>query len=194
MEMRGIRKEWNDGIASETNMFVKTSVSPGLQGVLQQSCAQRSCANPLKRKNGLESPFVVEMRGFVLAFRKTKMLVYAYATQSTSVLLAHNHFAMQQVAVLRTMWAHRPLHTDNSNDKRLIVLCFVVIATNNSLDCLLDAFVRIPSTLYIQQNKKAGKSHLPVFLWWSADKHNRTTINLKINVLNSFVSCKIINP
>ena len=41
-----------------------------------------------------------------------------------------------------------------------------VIATNNSLDCLLDAFVRIPSTLYVQQNKKAGKLHLPVFLWW----------------------------
>ena len=56
----GIRKEWNDEIASGTNLFVKTSVSPGLQGVLQQSCAQQSCANPLKRKNGHKVRFMVE--------------------------------------------------------------------------------------------------------------------------------------
>lgn len=172
--MRGIRKEWNDGVASETNLFVKTSVSP--QG-FECDIVAHAIGVPLvdgKRKNGLESPFVVEMRGFVLALCVSKVLVQAYATQSTSVLLAHNHFAMQQVAVLRTVWAHRPLHTDNSNDKRLIVLCFVVIATNNSLDCLLDAFVRIPSTLYVQQNKKAGKLHLPAFLWWSNIKDIRT--------------------
>ena len=43
-------------------------------------------ANVHKNKNGLESPFVVEMRGFVLAFRKTKMLVYAYVLLNASVI------------------------------------------------------------------------------------------------------------
>ena len=33
------------------------------------------------------------------------------------------------------MLALRPLRTSNSNDKRLVALCFVVIAKNNSLDC-----------------------------------------------------------
>ena len=70
------------------------------------------------------------MRGVVLAFRKARVLVLLYALLNASVLLAHIYFVMQQVAVLCTMWAHRPLHTDNSNDKRLIVLCFVVIAKN----------------------------------------------------------------
>ena len=71
------------------------------------------------------------MRGVALAFRKARVLISLYALLNASVLLAHIHFVMQQIAVLRTMWAHRPLHTDNSNDKRLIVLSFMVIAKNN---------------------------------------------------------------
>ena len=40
----------------------------------------------IKRKNGREVRFMVEMRGFVLAFRKTKMLVYAYVLLNASVI------------------------------------------------------------------------------------------------------------
>ena len=66
------------------------------------------------------------MRGFVLAFRKTKMLVYAYVLLNASV-----------------------------------------IAKNDGCPpFFFDAFVRTPSTFGVQQNKKAGKLHLPVFLWW----------------------------
>ena len=75
--------------------------------------------------------FLMEMRGFVLAFHKTKMLVYAYVLLNASV-----------------------------------------IATNNSLDCLLDAFVRIPSTFGVQQNKKAGKLHCLSF--YGGDEGIRT--------------------
>ena len=59
-----------------------------------------------------------EKQGFVLAFRKTRLRLYVYVLLNASVLLAL-----------------RPLRTSNSNDKRLISLCFVVIAKNNSLDC-----------------------------------------------------------
>ena len=57
MEMRGIRKEWNDGVASETNLFVKTSVSP--QG-FECDIVAHAIGVPLvdgKRKNGLTCPF-----------------------------------------------------------------------------------------------------------------------------------------
>ena len=82
----GIRKEWNDGIASETNLFVKTSVSP--QG-FECDIVTHAIGVPLvdgKRKNGHKVRFMVEMRGFVLAFRKTKMLVYAYVLLNASVI------------------------------------------------------------------------------------------------------------
>ena len=54
-----------------------------------------------------------EKQGFVLAFRKTRVQLYVYVLLNASVLLAL-----------------RPLRTSNSNDKRLISLCFVVIAKN----------------------------------------------------------------
>ena len=62
----GIRKEWNDGIASGTNLFVKTSVSP--QG-FECDIVAHAIGVPLvdgKRKNGRGVRFVllVEMRGF----------------------------------------------------------------------------------------------------------------------------------
>ena len=53
----GIRKEWNDGIASETNLFVKTSVST--QG-FECDIVAHAKGVPLvdgKRKNGLTCPF-----------------------------------------------------------------------------------------------------------------------------------------
>ena len=37
--------------------------------------------------------------------------------------------------ISKFLLAFRPLRTSNSNDKRLIALCFVVIAKNNSPDC-----------------------------------------------------------
>ena len=54
-----------------------------------------------------------EKQGFVLAFRKTRVRLYMYVLFNASVLLTL-----------------RPLRTSNSNDKRLIPLCFVVIAKN----------------------------------------------------------------
>ena len=60
----------------------------------------------------------IKKQGFVLAFRKTRVRLYVYVLLNASVLLEL-----------------RPLRTSNSNDKRLIALCFVVIAKNNSLDC-----------------------------------------------------------
>ena len=68
---------------------------------------------------GVQIRFLMaEKQGFVLAFRKTRVRLYMYVLLNASVLLAL-----------------RPLRTSNSNDKRLIALCFVVIAKNNSLDC-----------------------------------------------------------
>ena len=60
-------------------------------------------------------------RGVVLAFRKARVLVLLYALLNASVLHAHIHFVMQQIAVLRTMWAHRPLRTTTSNTSACVV-------------------------------------------------------------------------
>ena len=68
---------------------------------------------------GVQIRFLIaEKQGFVLAFRKTRVRLYVHVLLNASVLLAL-----------------RPLRRSNSNDKRLIALCFAVIAKNNSLDC-----------------------------------------------------------
>ena len=53
----------------------------------------------------------IAKQGFVLAFRKTRVQILLCVLLNASVLLAL-----------------RPLRTSNSNDMRLVALCFVVIA------------------------------------------------------------------
>lgn len=99
----------------------------------------------INRAQFLRQETKIEKRGFVLALCVSKALVKLSDTQRPSVLL-----------VLR------PLRTSNSNDKRLIAICFVVIAKNNSLDCFCSLLFK-SLLLSVVQNKNKRTSSLMSF-------------------------------
>ena len=64
------------------------------------------------------------------------------------------HFARQEcdyMCMSCSMLRSRPFRTSNSNGKRLISLCFVVIAKNNSLDCFCTLLFKLSLSVFCPQ-------------------------------------------
>ena len=105
--------------------------------------------------------------GVGLAFNKARVLILLYALLNASVLHAHIHFVMQQIAVLRTMWAHRPLRTTTSNDKRLCGLCSWSSLKMMGDHHFFNALVQLPATYYVRIKKAKTRTVLArVFAFW----------------------------
>ena len=108
------------------------SEAPAWRGRVQ--CHTQWHRSKAPKSQFLRQEIKIEKQGFVLAFRKTRVRLYVYVLLNASVLLAL-----------------RPLRTSNSNDKRLISLCFVVIAKNNSLDCFCSLLFKLSSSVICLQ-------------------------------------------